>query len=125
MKDKAYETALNPKHNGYQKRLASMVCKIFNKKTRSGARDKARVNVNEVLPQELHKEVIKKFKRWKVYARCKDNIWAADLVEMESLYSKNRGIKYLLCVIDVFTKYAWLNLWRIEKLKLFLMVLLE
>ena len=110
MKDKAYEIALYPKHNGYQKRLASMVCKIFNKKTRSGARDKARVNVNEVLPQELQKEVIKKFKRRKVYARCKDNIWAADLVEMESLYSKNRGIKYLLCVIDVFTKYAWLNL---------------
>ena len=38
--------------------------------------------------------------------RLKDNIWAADLAEMESWSSKNKNGKYLLCVIDVFTKYA-------------------
>ena len=58
------------------------------------------------LAQELHKPVIKNFKRRKVYARFKDNIWAADFAEMGSLFSKNRGVKYLLCVINVFTKYA-------------------
>ena len=39
-------------------------------------------------------------------ASFKDNIWAADLAETESLSSKNQGVKYL-CVRDVFTKYAW------------------
>ena len=51
----------------------------------------------------------KKFKIRKVYARFKDNIWAGDLAEMELLSSKKNNIKYLLCVIDVFTKYAWVE----------------
>ena len=55
-----------------------MVYKFFDKKKESGA--KARVNVE--LAQELHKPVIRKFKRMKVYTRFKDNIWAADLAEM-------------------------------------------
>ena len=48
------------------------------------------LSVNEQLAKELYKPVIKKFKRRKVYARFKDNIWAADLAEMESLSSKNK-----------------------------------
>ena len=74
------------------------------------------VSVNE-LAEELHKPVIKKFKRRKVYARFKDNIWAADLAEMESLSSKNKNVKYLLCVIDVFTKYAWVKPLKDKKVK--------
>ena len=61
------------------------------------------------LYKELHNPVIKKFKRRKVYARFKDNIWAADLAEMGSLSSKNKNVKYLLCAIDVFTKCAWVK----------------
>ena len=57
----------------------------------------------------MNKSATKKFKRRKNYARFKDNIWAADLVEMESLSSKSKNVKYLLCVIDVFTKYAWVK----------------
>ena len=71
---------------------------FFDKKTGSG------ISVNEQLAEELHKSVIKKLKRRKVYARFKDNIWAADSAEMESLSSKNKNVKYLLCVIDFFTK---------------------
>ena len=51
-------------------------------------------------------------KRRKGYARFKDNIWAADLaahLDMELLFSKNKNLKYLLCRIDVFTKYAWVK----------------
>ena len=59
-----------------------------------------------MLAQELRKPVIKKFKRKEVYARFKDNIWAADLADMESLSSMNRAAKNLLCITDVFTKYA-------------------
>ena len=78
-----------------------MVYEFFDKKTGS------RISVNEQLAEELHKPVKKKFKRRKVYARFKDNIWAADLAEMASLSSKNKNVRYLLCVIDVFNKYAW------------------
>ena len=37
-----------------------------------------------------------------------DNIWGVDLTDMQSLSKYNRGIKYLLCAIDLFSKYAWL-----------------
>ena len=88
-----------------------MVYKFFDEKTGSGAiaTSKAGVIVNEQLAEELHKPVIKKLKRRKVYTRFKDNIWAADLAEMGSLPSKNKNVKYLLCVIDFFTKYAWVK----------------
>ena len=53
-----------------------------------------------------------------MYARFKENIWAADLAEMGPLSSKNRGVKkYLLFVIDVFLKYSWLKLLKDKKAK--------
>ena len=53
-----------------------------------------------------------------MYARFKENIWAADLAETGSLSSKNRGVKkYLLFVIDVFLKYSWLKLLKDKKAK--------
>ena len=54
------------------------------------------MSVNEELAEELHKTVIKKFKKRRVYTIFKDNIWVADLAEIESLRSKNKNIKYLL-----------------------------
>ena len=98
MKDRAYENATNSNYDGYQRELASMVYNFFDKKTGSG--------VTVQFAEELHKPVIKKFKKRIVYARFKDDIWAADLAEIESLSSKNKNAKYLLCIIDVFTKYA-------------------
>ena len=59
----------------------------------------AGISVNEQLAQELHKPIIKKFKRRKVYARFKDNIWEVDFAEMGSLSSKDKNVKYLLCVM--------------------------
>ena len=103
MKDKAYEIPRNPKYNGHQRGLESMVYNFFDKKIGSGA------SLNEELAQELHRPVIKNFKRRKVYARFKYNIWAADLAEMGSLSFKNRSVKYLICVIDVFVKYTWVK----------------
>ena len=60
-------------------------CKNLAKRTISNKT----LNVNEVLPEELHKPVIKNFKRRKFYARLKDNIWAADKAQMGCLSSKN------------------------------------
>ena len=73
MKDRRYEVPRNRNYDGYQRTLASMVWNFFDEKKGLG------VGVNEQLAEELHKPVIKKFKRRKVYARFKDNIWAADL----------------------------------------------
>ena len=88
--------------------------KFLYKKTRLGAR------VNEKLAQELHKPDIIKFKRREVYVRSKDNIWAADIAEMGSLSSKNRGVKYFLCMVHVFAKYAWVKHLKDKQVKTFL-----
>ena len=82
LKDRAYKIARNHKYDGFQRALASMVYKLFDKKTGSA------FSVNEQLAKELHKPVIKKFKRRNVYP-IKDSSWAADLAEMGSLPSKN------------------------------------
>ena len=103
LNDRAYKTVKNHGYDGYQMALASMVYKFFDKKTGS------EVSVNEQLLEKLHKPVTKKSKGRKVYERFKDNICVADLVEMGSLFSKNKNVKYLLCVIDVLTKYAWVK----------------
>ena len=60
-----------------------------------------------IFADELHKPVIKKFNKRKVYSQFKDNIWGVDLADMQSLSRKNKGIKYLLCAIDLFSKYAF------------------
>ena len=43
----------------------------------------------------------------KVYSTFKDNIWGVDLADMQLLTKYNKGIRFLLCVIDIFSKYAW------------------
>ena len=58
------------------------------------------------LANQLHKPIIRKFKKRKVYSYFKDNIWGVDLADIQSL-SKYKGIKYLLPAIDLFSKYAW------------------
>ena len=61
---------------------------------------------NKILAEELHKPVNKKFNKRKVYSQFKDNIWGVDLADTQSLSKKNKGIKYLLCAIDLFSKYT-------------------
>ena len=42
-----------------------------------------------------------------MYSSFKDNIWGVDLADMQLISKYNKRIKYLLCVIDLFSKYAW------------------
>ena len=94
-RDKAYDKASNPEYDGYQRGLASMVYKFFDKKsTRSGIKNDSSL----ILADELHKPVIEKFNKRKVYSQFKDNMWGVNLADMQSLSRKNKGIKYLLCV---------------------------
>ena len=103
LRDKAFKIASDSKYDGYQRGLASIVYKFFDKKSSgSGIANEP----NYQLANELHKPIIKKFKKRKVYSSFRDNIWGVDLADMQSLSKYNKGIKYLLCVIDLFSKYA-------------------
>ena len=77
------------------------------------------------MAHELHKPVIKTFKKRRVHSKFKDNISIESLTEIGSLSSKNQGIRYLLCIMEVLQNMLGLNFWQIKELKLFLMVLLE
>ena len=60
-----------------------------------------------ILAAELHKPVIKKFEKRKVYSQFKDNIWGVDLADTKLLSKQNKVIKYILCAIDLYSKYAF------------------
>ena len=110
LKDKAYDIASNPEYDGYQRGLASMVYKFFDKKSTGSGFKKLKNTTkpsSSILADELHKPAIRKFKKRKVYSQFKDNIWGVDLADMQSLSRKNKGIKYLLCAIDLYSKYAF------------------
>ena len=78
---------------------------VFYKKTaRSGIKSMPQ---NEQLTEELHKPIIRKFKKREVYSAFKDNIWGADLADMQLISKFNKEFRFLLCVIDIFGKYAW------------------
>ena len=84
LKDNAY-IANNPEYDGYQRGLASMVYKFFDKKSMGSGFVK---DSSLILADELHKPVIKKFNKRKVYSQFKDNIWGVDLADMQSLSKK-------------------------------------
>ena len=89
-----------------------MVYKFFDKKSSgSGITNGS----NYQLANELHKGIIKKFRKRKVYSSFRENIWGVDLADMQSLINYNKGVKYLLCAIDLFSKYAWVILLRDKK----------
>ena len=105
LRNSAYDIASNPKYDGYQRGLASMVYKCFDSKVapldKKTMSDKGMEN-NKILAEELHKPVTKKFDKRKVYSQFRDNIWGINLADTQSLSKKNKGIKYLLYAIDLF-----------------------
>ena len=60
------------------------------------------------LAEELYKPVTRKFKRRRVHVNGIDEIWAADLIDMQAFSKDNNGIKYLISVIHIFSKFAWI-----------------
>ena len=75
LRDKASKIASDPKYDDYQRGLASMVYKFFDKKSSgSGIANEP----NYQLANELHKPIIQKFKKRKVYSSFRDNIWGID-----------------------------------------------
>ena len=64
---------------------------------------------SQQLADELHKPITRNFSKRSVISNGIDEIWAADLVEMQNFSKWNKGIKYILMVIDVFSKYGWIR----------------
>ena len=101
LKHKAFKIANNPNYESHQRGLASMVYNFFDKKSKgSGINNEP----NYQLGNELHKPIIRKFKKRRVYSYFRDNIWRVDLADMQLESKYNKGIKYLLCAIDLFSK---------------------
>ena len=141
LRDKAYNIASNPEYDGYQKGLASMVYKFFDKKSTAGSTAKpsslerigsgfkklknTTKSSSSILADELHKPIINKFNKRKVYSQFKDNIWGVDLADMQSLSRKNKVIKYLLCAIDLYHKYAFFIPLKDKKELVLLMYLIK
>ena len=118
LRDKAFKTGSDPKYAWYQRRLASMVYKFLDKKsTGSGIKSMS----NKKFADELQQPIISKFKRRRVYSSFKDNIWVVDLADMQLISKYNKGIRFLLWEIDLFSKYAWIVPERTKKELLLLM----
>ena len=96
-KNRAFDIAKDPKYDGYQRGLASMVYKFFDSKVSGSGAEL--IPENEQLANELHKPIIRKFEKRRVYSTFKADI--------QLLSKYNKGIRFLLCVIDIFSKYAW------------------
>ena len=111
LRNKAFNIGKNPKYDGYQRGLASMVYKFFDKKSTgsdivNNNNENKEIKQNIQLAEELHKPIFRKFKKRKVYSGFKDNICGADLADMQLISKFNKRFRFLLCVIDIFSKYT-------------------
>ena len=100
---KAFNIAKNPKYDGYQRGIAYMVYKFFDKKSKDGGVN-IEVKHNEQLANELHKPIIRNIKKRTVYSGCRD---LAHLADMQLISKFNKGLRFLLFFIDAFSKYGW------------------
>ena len=69
---------------------------------------KKNLKYTDELAGELYKPVTRKFQKRRVNVNSIDGIWAADLIDMQAFSKDNNGIKYLLTVIDIFSKLVWI-----------------
>ena len=106
LRDKAFSNAKNPKYDGYKRGLVSMVYKFFGKET-SGSGTKNENIPNKELANDLHKPIIRKFNKRKVHSPSIDNIWRPDLADAQLISKFNKGFRFLLCVIGIYSKYVW------------------
>ena len=84
-----------------------MVYKFFNKKSAGSGVANKEIKQSLQLAEELRKPTIRKFKKRTVYSEFKDNIQGVDLADMQLISKLNKGTRFLLCVMDIFSKYAW------------------
>ena len=89
-----------------KEKSSSMVYKFFDKKSKGSCVANNEIKQNLKLAKELRKPIIRNLKKRTVYSGSKDYIWGADLADMQLISKFNKGFRFLLCVIDIFSKYA-------------------
>ena len=83
--------------------IAWMVYKCFEKKTSDSGIKNENISYKE-LSEELHKPIIRKFNKREVHSPFIDNIWGADLADMQLISIFNKEFRVLLCVIDIYSQ---------------------
>ena len=108
LRDKAFDIGKTPKYDRYQRGLVSMDYKFFDKKSTSGSGvTNNEIKQNLELAEELYKPITRNIKKKTIYSEYKDIIWGTDLADMQLISKVNKGFRFLLCVIDIFSEYAW------------------
>ena len=95
-KEKDFAIGNHPKYDRYQRGLASMVYKFFDKKSK-GSGIKNEIKQNQQLANELHKPINRKFKKRKMYSSFKNNIWGTDLADMQLIRKYNKKLDIFMC----------------------------
>ena len=111
--DKAFNVSKDPKYDGYERGLAAMVPKFFDKKAFGRGINNENIS-NKELAKELHKPTIRKFNKIKVHSPLIDNIWGADLADIQLISKFNKGIYFILCVIDIAVMHELFH-WKVKK----------
>ena len=88
---------------------------MFWLKKTSGGTVKNKIISNKGLTEELHKPVIRKFDKRKEHSPFIENIWVADIADMQLVSKVSKGFRFLLCVIGIYSKYAWIILLKDKK----------
>ena len=118
LRDKAFKIAGNSKYDGYQRGLVSIVYKFLIKNQKSVILNLSQINN---LQMNVITQLLEKFKRRRVCSSFKYNTWIFDLADMQLTSKYNKGIRFLLCVIYLFSKYEWVVLSKNKNVLLFLM----
>ena len=113
LRNKAFNIAKTPKYDRYQRGIASMIYKFFDKKF-AGSGVNMHAN-NEKVAEELHKPIVTRFKKRIIYSGFKDNIWYADLADMQLISKFDKGFRFFLCAIDIFSKYTCVVSLKVKK----------
>ena len=120
LRGKAFNIAKNPKYDGYQRGLASMVYNFFDKKPTRRGIDNNNNNNNNNNDNNNNNYYYYYYYYLnniylKVYSGFKDSIWGADLADMQLISKFSKRFRFLLCAIDIFGKYAWVILLKDKK----------
>ena len=114
LRDKTFNIPNNPKYDGYQGGLATMAYKFLDEKTSATGANKfagsgiKNENIsNKELAEDLQKPIVRKLNKSKEHSPFIENIWGAYLADMQLISKSNKASHFLLCVIDIFSKYAW------------------
>ena len=113
LRDKAFNIAKDSNYDGYQRGLTSMVYKCFNKKT-AGSGINLCPKMNNYLKDFIN-PLLKNSKKEKCIQHSKTIFYGADLAYMQLISKFNKRFRFLLCVIDIFSKYAWVVLLKDKK----------